>query len=178
MKKEYKSATVLTEGDTRLSRKKRKALAVRISRELKKHPDRMRQLSVGEVFRSISGENSVITFAKNGTKKTGRVAAFAHLIPAKDESGNYEEDAIEVGAVITFGEKSNGYAKNTVYEAINLAKWRGAVVVRALAHVDNVPANKLMEKFTEEPAKVRKSNYVTETDGTPAKMNEYILWSI
>ncbi len=176
MKKEHQSATVLTGKDTRLSRKKRKGIAQQVSKALRAHPDRMRQLSIGDVFRSIANGNASLTFAKEGIIRTGRLAAFAHVIPAMEELGAYEEGAVEVGAVVTLAEPGNGYAKNAVIEAIKIGERQGAKKVKTLVHVGNEAANGLMRRLAGEPVRTRPSNYVIEANGTRAQMNEYVLW--
>ncbi|SRR5258708_16709888 len=138
MKKEYQTATVLTEQDTwNLTRRKRKEIALTVSKAL-----------------------------------TG------HLIPAKDEFSEYEDSAVEVGALVTVAEVGKGHGKRAVIEGVKTGKRKGAKRVKALVHVDNVPANKVMKSLAGDPYHNRLSNYVRDPNGLPSQMNVYDITNV
>lgn len=175
MKKEFGSATVYTGKDAKnLTRKKRKRISLEVSNALKKHPHRMRQLTVNELHRSIMNENAVIVFSK-GTK---RLVAFSHVIPAKNEYGELEHNTVEVGALITVAEQGRGHAKRAVIEGVRLGRRQGNKRIKTLAHKDNAAANAVMTSLADEPYHSRASNYVKEADGSPAQMNVYDLTEV
>jgi RimJ/RimL family protein N-acetyltransferase len=176
MQKEFQLATGLRGKDTHFSRKKRKDIASHVSRALKKHPHRMRQLPIGDVFRSIGSGNATLIYENTGSKSKGSLAAFAHVIPGMNESGQFEDGVVEIGAVVTLAAERNGYAKRAVLTSVEKAKKLGAKKIKTLVHVENIEANGLMRKLAGEPVQTRPSNYVREVDGTKAEMNEYVLW--
>ncbi len=168
-------ASVYTGVDARnLTRRKKKEYASTVSKALRQHPDRMRQLGVGEVFRSIMDGQAVLVFSK----RTKNLVAFSHLVPSKNEFDEFVDGRVEVGALITLAEEGRGHAKKAIGEAVLLARRSEIKEVRSLVHIENEAANAVMRKVAGEPDHRRPSNYVMEADGIPAQMNVYIFGEI
>ena len=149
----------------KLTRKKRKEIARRVKAKLAEYPQWTRQLTLNQIHRSMLHDNAFIAIDRR-VKGRKKPSAFAHLIPAKNESGEIKPGELEVGGWTSWG----GGGVQVMREAVEEGK-RRSNQVSALVHIENNGGQQAVQKSGGTiSGDTRLSNYVTDKKGRRAQM--------